>query len=279
MRARRAGRERPARGPSRFPAPSSSFRPTPSSRRSASGRAPSSSRGSTGSSSSTADRRRPGDRPHRRTRGIFAAGDATNGGATVVEAVREAQARRARRRGAAWGRCWRERDPLARARRPGREDGVAAARAALLRAGKSVQAFPEYGPERRGAPLRAYTRFDDRPIRRHDSIERAGRRRRPRAVARCTRPTSPTGSRPDGFVLVNAERAPAELDGRDVRCVPATRLAGLEFVNLVMVGARRRRARRAAAREPARRGRRGARQEGRRRDERPRRASRRDTHA
>ena len=42
---------------------------------------------------------------------------------------------------------------------------------ALLDAGKSVQAFPEYGPERRGAPLRAYTRYDDKPIRRHDSIE------------------------------------------------------------------------------------------------------------
>ena len=42
---------------------------------------------------------------------------------------------------------------------------------ALLEEGKSVQAFPEYGPERRGAPLRAYTRYDDKPIRRHDSIE------------------------------------------------------------------------------------------------------------
>jgi len=41
---------------------------------------------------------------------------------------------------------------------------------ALLEEGKSVQAFPEYGPERRGAPLRAFTRYDDRPIRRHDSV-------------------------------------------------------------------------------------------------------------
>jgi pyruvate ferredoxin oxidoreductase gamma subunit len=41
---------------------------------------------------------------------------------------------------------------------------------AAMRDGKSVQAFPEYGPERRGAPLRAYTRIDDRPIRRHDGI-------------------------------------------------------------------------------------------------------------
>lgn len=42
---------------------------------------------------------------------------------------------------------------------------------ALLTEGKAAQAFPEYGPERRGAPMRAYTRYDDRPIRRHDSVE------------------------------------------------------------------------------------------------------------
>lgn len=42
---------------------------------------------------------------------------------------------------------------------------------ALLRSGKSVQSFPEYGPERRGAPLRAYTRFGSRRVRRHDSVE------------------------------------------------------------------------------------------------------------
>jgi pyruvate ferredoxin oxidoreductase gamma subunit len=42
---------------------------------------------------------------------------------------------------------------------------------ALLRSGKSVQSFPEYGPERRGAPLRAYTRFSAERVRRHDSIE------------------------------------------------------------------------------------------------------------
>ena len=64
---------------------------------------------------------------------------------------------------------------------------------ALLREGKSVQAFPEYGPERRGAPMRAYTRYDDRPIRRHDSIEE------PDAVvvlepSLARAPTSPTGS-------------------------------------------------------------------------------------
>jgi pyruvate ferredoxin oxidoreductase gamma subunit len=42
---------------------------------------------------------------------------------------------------------------------------------ALLRNGKSVQSFPEYGPERRGAPLRAYTRFSNARVRRHDAID------------------------------------------------------------------------------------------------------------
>ena len=41
---------------------------------------------------------------------------------------------------------------------------------AFLRSGSYAQAFPEYGPERRGAPLRAYTRAASAPIRRHDSV-------------------------------------------------------------------------------------------------------------
>jgi pyruvate ferredoxin oxidoreductase gamma subunit len=108
---------------------------------------------------------------------------------------------------------------------------------ALLHAGKSVQAFPEYGPERRGAPLRAFTRVSTSPIRRHDSV------------------TSPDlvvvlepslvheadvteGLAEDGVVLVNGSEAPPELAGVRVRCVPALRLAsGSGFVNLVLLGA------------------------------------------
>lgn len=108
---------------------------------------------------------------------------------------------------------------------------------AMLRAGKSVQAFPEYGPERRGAPLRAYTRVDDRPIRRHDTIEH------PDTVV-VLEPSLvheldvADGLEPDGFVLLNGETVPEELASLDVRCVPAGRLAGgSKFVNLVMVGA------------------------------------------
>lgn len=38
---------------------------------------------------------------------------------------------------------------------------------ACLSGGRHVQAFPEYGPERAGAPLRAYNRISDRPLRMH----------------------------------------------------------------------------------------------------------------
>jgi len=109
---------------------------------------------------------------------------------------------------------------------------------ALLRTGKSVQSFPEYGPERRGAPLRAFTRVSDRPIRRHDTITD------PDLVvvlepSLVQEANVADGLGPDGLVLVNSEDAPPELDVW-VRCVPASRLAseqGSGFVNLIMVGA------------------------------------------
>jgi pyruvate ferredoxin oxidoreductase gamma subunit len=101
---------------------------------------------------------------------------------------------------------------------------------ALLRDGKSAQAFPEYGPERRGAPMRAYTRYDERPIRRRDSIEE------PDAVV-VLEPSLAGGAdvtdglQPDGLLLVNTEEQIA-----GAVCVPADRLAP-GSVNLVMLGA------------------------------------------
>jgi len=35
---------------------------------------------------------------------------------------------------------------------------------AALGEGKQIQSFPEYGPERAGAPVKAYTRISDKPI-------------------------------------------------------------------------------------------------------------------
>ena len=101
---------------------------------------------------------------------------------------------------------------------------------ALLRDGKSAQAFPEYGPERRGAPMRAYTRYDDRPIRRHDSVEE------PDVVvvlepSLVHLPDVRAGLRPGGRLLVNTTTPVA-----DAVCVPADELAP-GGTNLVMLGA------------------------------------------
>lgn len=41
---------------------------------------------------------------------------------------------------------------------------------ALLREGRYFQAFPEYGPERMGAPVKAYNRVSDTPIRIHSGV-------------------------------------------------------------------------------------------------------------
>jgi len=110
---------------------------------------------------------------------------------------------------------------------------------AALADGKSVQTFPEYGPERRGAPLRAYTRLADKPIRLHDGVTEPD-------VVVVLEPSLVheaqvgEGLKPGGVVLVNADEPPAELAGLNVRCVPAGRIAaahGSGFVNLIMLGA------------------------------------------
>jgi pyruvate ferredoxin oxidoreductase gamma subunit len=110
---------------------------------------------------------------------------------------------------------------------------------ALLREGKSVQAFPEYGPERRGAPVRAFTRVSDSPIRRHDAIVD------PDVVVVLEPSLAREGSIAeglgrDGLLLVNADEPPVGLPPARVVCVPATDLAKSahsRFANVVMVGA------------------------------------------
>ncbi len=41
---------------------------------------------------------------------------------------------------------------------------------AALHKGKYIQSFPEYGAERKGAPIRAFTRLSDKPIRIHSGV-------------------------------------------------------------------------------------------------------------
>jgi len=110
---------------------------------------------------------------------------------------------------------------------------------ALLRTGKNVQSFPEYGPERRGAPLRAFTRYSDRPVRRHDSIEE------PDFVVVLDESLLGEEAVREGVsasttVLVNADRAERTLSGARVRAVPTARFAAggdASFANVAMLGA------------------------------------------
>jgi pyruvate ferredoxin oxidoreductase gamma subunit len=76
--------------------------------------------------------------------------------------------------------------------------------------GKYFQAFPEYGPERSGAPIVAFTRVSDEPIQIYCGIEH------PRIVvvldASLLSAIDVTKGAPDdAIVLVNSESSPAEL--------------------------------------------------------------------
>ena len=111
---------------------------------------------------------------------------------------------------------------------------------------KYFQAFPEYGPERMGAPIRAYTRISTSPIRQHCQVTE------PDAVV----VLDPTligvvdftdGLKADGVLVVNTPLSPTELrerlgfNGGRVIVIDATRIAmdamGRNIPNTPMIGA------------------------------------------
>lgn len=94
--------------------------------------------------------------------------------------------------------------------------GQGAKTAALLLAdvafktGKHVQGFPEYGPERMGAPITAYDRISDDVIRVHSNIYD------PDYVVVVDESLIETvdvlkGLKPDGAIIVNTPKTPAEV--------------------------------------------------------------------
>jgi pyruvate ferredoxin oxidoreductase gamma subunit len=111
---------------------------------------------------------------------------------------------------------------------------------------KFFQAFPEYGPERSGAPIVAFTRISDAPIQIFSGVEH------PQIVA-VLDPTLLTivdvtkGAPDDAIVLVNSDLPPAKLrekskmEGRRLYTVAATKIAvetiGRSIPNTPMVGA------------------------------------------
>ena len=115
-----------------------------------------------------------------------------------------------------------------------------------LETGQYFQAFPDYGPERMGAPIRVFTRISPEPINLHCQIETPD-------VVLVLDPTLlgtvdvAEGLKGDGILLVNTNRSPAEireelgLTGGKVFTVDASHIAietlGREITNTPMLGA------------------------------------------
>ena len=117
---------------------------------------------------------------------------------------------------------------------------------AMLAAGKYIQAFPEYGPERTGAPVASYNRIAGSPIYLHCQVTDPN-------VVVVLDPTLldavdvTAGLREDGAIIVNTNKTPADLrkmlklTGRKVFTVDASQISkdtiGRDIPNTPMLGA------------------------------------------
>ena len=115
-----------------------------------------------------------------------------------------------------------------------------------LDSGRYFQAFPDYGPERMGAPIRAFTRLSTEPITIHSQIEEPD-------VVLVLDPTLlgavavTEGLKEDGVLVVNSGMSPAEVREKlgfqrgEVFTVDASHIAieemGREITNTPMLGA------------------------------------------
>lgn len=99
-----------------------------------------------------------------------------------------------------------------------------------MQAGKFFQAFPEYGSERMGAPIKSYTRISDEPIEIHAPILE------PNMVIVVNSnlvgvEDLTEGLKPDGVIIINTTQLPRDMrrrlgfDAGTVWCVDASRIA------------------------------------------------------
>ena len=118
---------------------------------------------------------------------------------------------------------------------------------ASMAEGKNVQAFPEYGPERMGAPLRAYNRICSLPMTIHCQVTN------PAVVAVVDASLLETvdvtdGTTEDAVFIINSPAAPSEIRkkiglkaGQKVFCVDANKIStetiGRVMPNTPMLGA------------------------------------------
>ncbi|MCS7114509.1 MAG: pyruvate ferredoxin oxidoreductase subunit gamma [Candidatus Bathyarchaeota archaeon] len=119
------------------------------------------------------------------------------------------------------------------------------ARAAVYE-GKYIQSFPEFGPERMGAPVSAFTRISTEPIRLHCAVYNPD-------VVVVLDPTLlkavpvTEGISKNGKLIVNSKDSPSDLkralnvDGVEFWAVPATEIAikilGSPITSTAMLGA------------------------------------------
>jgi len=119
------------------------------------------------------------------------------------------------------------------------------ARAAIYE-GKYIQSFPEFGPERMGAPVAAFTRISTEPIQIHCAVYN------PDVVAVLdptllkTVPVT-SGLNEEGTIIINSKENPADTrkmlntDKGKIWTVPATEIAmrilGRPITNTAMLGA------------------------------------------
>ncbi|RLI48424.1 MAG: pyruvate synthase [Candidatus Thorarchaeota archaeon] len=117
---------------------------------------------------------------------------------------------------------------------------------AALAEGNYIQAFPEFGPERTGAPVRAFLRISREPIQIYAQVYHPD-------VVVCIDPTlldvvNPTeGLKPDGTLVLNTTMTPAEVrekfgfKGGRVVTVDASKIAldilGRPFYNMPTMAA------------------------------------------
>jgi 2-oxoacid:acceptor oxidoreductase gamma subunit (pyruvate/2-ketoisovalerate family) len=116
---------------------------------------------------------------------------------------------------------------------------------AAIHEGKYIQSFPEFGPERMGAPVKAYTRISDEPIRLHCAVYNPDLAIVMDPTLLATVPVA-KGLGAKGILIVNTSKEPKKLKEElkmaegTVWTVPATdiamRILGRLITNTAMLG-------------------------------------------
>jgi 2-oxoacid:acceptor oxidoreductase gamma subunit (pyruvate/2-ketoisovalerate family) len=117
---------------------------------------------------------------------------------------------------------------------------------AAIHEGKYIQSFPEFGPERMGAPVKAYTRISDEPINLHCAVYNPDLAIVMDPTLLATVPVA-DGLGENGILIVNTSKEPKKLKEElkmaegTVWTVPATdiamRILGKFITNTAMLGA------------------------------------------